>query len=82
MHRVLAPAGSLALSIWRPLEHSPGYPLLVEALEHHIGEKASTAMRALFSLGGAGEVRSLLTEARFRYIDIHICDGMVRFASP
>jgi ubiquinone/menaquinone biosynthesis C-methylase UbiE len=82
MHRVLVPGGRLALSIWRPIEHSPGYPVLVEALGQHIGAQAATTMRAAFSLGEASEVRTLLTEARFRDIDIRVCDGMVRFASP
>ncbi len=82
MHRVLVPGGRLALSIWRSIEHSPGYPVLVEALEHHIGSAAATAMHAPFSLGEAWEVRTLLTEMGFRDIDIRVREGMVHFASP
>jgi hypothetical protein len=39
-------------------------------------------MRAPFSLAGAREVRSLLTEAGFHDIDIRVREGMVYFASP
>ena len=82
MHRVLDPSGRLALSIWRPIENNPGYMVLVEALEHHIGTAAATTMRAPFALGEAKEVHALLTGAQFRDIDIRVSDGMVRFASP
>ena len=82
MQRVLVPGGRLALSVWRPIEYSPGYPVLVEALGQHIGAQAATTMRAAFSLGEASEVRTLLTRAGFRDIDIRVGEGMVRFASP
>jgi ubiquinone/menaquinone biosynthesis C-methylase UbiE len=82
MHRVLVPEERLALNIWCSIEHSPGYPVLVEALEQHIGSAAATVMRAPFSLPEAWEVRALLTEANFHDIDIRVREGIVHFASP
>jgi len=82
MHRVLVPGGRLALNIWCSIEHSPGFSVLVEALEQHIGSAAATVMCAPFSLPEASEVLSLLTEAGFHDIDIRVREGMVYFASP
>ena len=82
MHRVLVPGGRLALNIWRSIEHSPGYVVLVEALEQHVGKASATVMRAPFSLPEAWEVQSLLTEAGFHGIDIRVREGRVHFASP
>lgn len=36
MHRVLAPAGRLVLSVWRAVEHSPGFLALGQALARHL----------------------------------------------
>ena len=35
MNRVLRPGGRLVLSVWGPLERSPGFAVLVEALTRH-----------------------------------------------
>lgn len=81
MHRVLVPGGRVGLLVWGPLEESPGYALLAEALARHIGEAAATIMRAPFVLGDVAQVRALMAEAPFRDVDIRTCAGEVRFPS-
>jgi ubiquinone/menaquinone biosynthesis C-methylase UbiE len=81
MHRVLVPGGRLALLVWGPIEQSPGYALLAEALAHHIGEASATIMRAPFLLGDAEEVRALIVETQFRGVDIRTSVGGVHFPS-
>ena len=39
MRRVLEPGGRLGLSVWRPLEFQPGYAVLADALDRHVGSK-------------------------------------------
>jgi len=70
MHRVLVPGGRLALSVWRPIQHSPGYAVLADVLERHIGPEVAAMTRAPFALGDAGELRGLLAEAGFRNVHI------------
>lgn len=82
MHRVLVPGGRLALLVWGPIEQSPGYALLAEALAHHIGEAAATIMRAPFTLGDAEEMRVLIAQAQFRDVDVWTSMGSVHFPSP
>ena len=36
MHRVLASGGRVALSIWGPLQRSPGFTILADALARHV----------------------------------------------
>ena len=59
MHRVLRPNGRLALSVLRSVEHNPGYRLLADALERHVGPEAGAMMRSPFpSLSGDEPARS------------------------
>lgn len=82
MSRVLVPSGRAILSVWRSLDHSPGYAALAEALERWIGPETRQAMLAPFALGGAGELRSMLVEAGFQDVEVRSAVGAVRFASP
>src|SRR5581483_8039307 len=42
MHRVLASGGRLVLSVWRAIEHSPGFLALSRALVRYISPEAGT----------------------------------------
>jgi ubiquinone/menaquinone biosynthesis C-methylase UbiE len=44
MYRVLTPGGRLVLSAWGPIERSPGFAVLAEALTRHIGPDAGALM--------------------------------------
>jgi hypothetical protein len=81
MHRVLAPSGRAVLLVWRPIQHSPGFAILADALEHHVGGQAATIMRAPFGLGDAEELRSLMIGAGFKDVAIRSEAGTVHFPS-
>jgi hypothetical protein len=41
----------LVALVWRPIQHSPAYAVLADALECHLDVEAATIMRAPFGLG-------------------------------
>lgn len=67
MHRVLAPGGRLALSVWRSVDHQAAFRALEVALAKRVGVERSAlppfgfgdrdALRAVMSAGGFGDVR-------------------------
>lgn len=82
MHRVLRSDGRMALSVWGPLEQSPGYQALGHAMEKHLGEKQAQVNAVPFSMGEVGSLRSLLDEAGFGDVDIDTSTREVHFPSP
>jgi SAM-dependent methyltransferase len=56
MRRVLVPGGRLVLSVWRSIEHAPGFRVLEEALARRIG--AAQATLPPFSLGDGQAIRA------------------------
>jgi SAM-dependent methyltransferase len=84
MHRVLGPPrGRLALSVWRPIEGSPGFAVLARALSHHISPEAGELLPSgPFGLGQAAEVRVLVAGAGFRDIAIRPAVKTLRYSSP
>jgi SAM-dependent methyltransferase len=79
MRRVLVPGGRLALSVWRSIEHAPGFRALENSLAHRVGpEKAALPP---FSLGDAEVIRGLVTGAGFRDVRIRADVKMSRFRS-
>ena len=81
MRRVLGAEGRLALMVWRGIHESPGFAVLAESLERHIGQTAATIMRAPFGLSNAEELATLVRAAGFHDIAIQQRVGAVRFAS-
>jgi SAM-dependent methyltransferase len=81
MHRVLAPNGRLALSVLRSTEHNPGYRLLAEALERHVGPDAGSMMRSPFPSLSADELRELIVGAGFGKVRILLGISPVRYPS-
>jgi ubiquinone/menaquinone biosynthesis C-methylase UbiE len=83
MYRVLRPGGRLVLSVWGPIERSPGFAVLAEALRRHIGPDAGALMTTgPFSLSDAEELRVMIAEASFKNITIHSEAKTLRFPSP
>ena len=78
LRRVLVPGGRLAVSVWRALEHNPGWLRLAEALERHAGPDVGAIMRAPFALGSQ-ELRALFGD--FRDVAVRIRVVAVRFPS-
>jgi ubiquinone/menaquinone biosynthesis C-methylase UbiE len=81
MHRVLVQNGRLALSVLRSIEHNPGYRLLAEALERHVGPDAGAMMRSPFPSLSADELRHLITGAGFFDVRIFLGVAPVRYPS-
>jgi ubiquinone/menaquinone biosynthesis C-methylase UbiE len=79
MHRVLMPNGRLALSVLRSVEHNPGYRLLADALERHVGPEAGAMMRSPFPSLSGEELRDLLRGAGFQDVRIFLGIGPVRY---
>ena len=82
MHRVLRPGGRVVVSVWRDLNHSPGYLALVNALEIHAGPEAATIMRAPFVFGDdPAPLASLHKDAGFIDVAVQAVPGVVKFDS-
>jgi ubiquinone/menaquinone biosynthesis C-methylase UbiE len=79
MHRVLTPNGRLALSVLRSVEHNPGYHLLADALERHVGPEAGAMMRSPFPSLSGDELRELIVGAGFQDVRIFLGIGPVRY---
>jgi SAM-dependent methyltransferase len=81
MRRVLRAGGRLALMVWGGIHESPGFAVLAEALERHVGQPAAAIMRAPFGLSNADELACLVRDAGFQNIEIQQRVGTVRFPS-
>ena len=81
MARVLAPGGTLAVSVWESLERSAAYPEAVELLERLVGARAADALRAPFVLGSTEELASLFESAGIGSVRITTHTGTARFPS-
>lgn len=82
IRRVLVPRGRLALSVWRPMQHSPGFAALAMALGRCIAPEAAAIMQNPFALGSAEELRTLLTGAGFGDVVLRPAVKALRFPSP
>ena len=60
MFRVLRPGGSLAVAVWRSVDHNPAYADIISVLEEHVGHTAADSLRLPFSLGNPDEVTAVL----------------------
>lgn len=81
MHRVLRPAGRLAVAVCDAVERSPGYSALAELLQRLFGSRVSDAFRAPFAIGDASLLRSLCVQAGLPRAEIARIVATVRFAS-
>lgn len=81
IHRILAPDGRVALSVWRPLDYQPAYVVLADALEQHIGDEVGEMMRSPFPAWDGEALRTLVQSAGFDEVSITIEIGSVRYPS-
>jgi SAM-dependent methyltransferase len=82
MHRVLAPGGRLAASVWSRIQGSPGMAALVAALERHVSSEAANNRRAPFALADANELRNLIVGAGFIDVEVRTHVETARFPTP
>jgi len=82
MYRVLRPGGRMVLSVWGPIERSPGFGVLAEALTRHVGSQAGGLLTSgPFSLSDADELRTLIAGANFQDIDIRRVTKTLHYAA-
>jgi len=81
MHRVLAPGGRVAVNVCRPIEYSPAYLALADALTRHVGAEAGAMMRSPFPRWTVDELRGLIANAGFGLVRVTIEPGMLRYPS-
>jgi ubiquinone/menaquinone biosynthesis C-methylase UbiE len=81
MRRVLAAGGRLALNVFGPIEHNPATHALSEALDRHVGPRASLAKRTEHALADATQLRAMVEQAGFRDVAIATATKAVRFPS-
>jgi len=79
MRRVLGPGGRLAVSVWRSIEHQPGY----QPLERALAKRVSPEKAALppFGFGDRASLRAVVSGAGFQNVRVRAEVKTVRFAS-
>jgi ubiquinone/menaquinone biosynthesis C-methylase UbiE len=81
MHRVLTFSGRLALSVYSPIERTPGANAFVLALDRVLGPTASKIKRGEHSFNAPDELRELLTEAGFCKVEVQTVVQQIEFPS-
>ena len=81
MFRALKPGGSLAIAVWRSVEHNPAYADIISVLEAQVGTAAADALRLPFSLGNSDEVTAVLEGAGFAEVTVEAKTETARFPS-
>jgi ubiquinone/menaquinone biosynthesis C-methylase UbiE len=81
MRRVLSPAGRLALSVYSPIERTPGANAFVLALDRVLGPGASQIKRGEHSFNLPEELRDLLTGAGFAKVEVQTVVQQIAFPS-
>jgi len=82
MRRVLVPRGRLALTVWRPMQYSPGFATLATALGRLIAPEAAAIMQGPFALGSADDLHALIAAAGFSDVVVQPASKALRFPSP
>ena len=82
MHRVLKPGGRLGLNIIRSIDYHIAFKILADELEKHVGETAGNMMRGPFPEWDQKTLRSMVEDAGFENLSLHIEIISMRFPSP
>lgn len=81
MMRVLKPNGRLAVAVCDAVENSPGYGAFALLLDRLFGKDVGGSFRAPFSLGDAGRLHEICSEAGLVGAEVVRRNGKVRFRS-
>ena len=81
MFRALKPGGSLAIAVWRSVEHNPAYADIISVLQNQVGTAAADALRLPYSLGNSDEVTAVLEGSGFAEITVEAKTETARFPS-
>lgn len=90
MHRALVPGGRVAIAVWGPLERSPAFAALADAIEDVVGKEAADRFRGgPWGMPDPDDLARLLDGAGFA--DVHVVqrtaagtfeEGAVQLAAP
>lgn len=81
MLRVLTSRGRFAVAVWDSLNNIPAYAAADELLQRILGQKASDALRAPFTLGDRDALRKVFSEAGANAVEISTHSGTAVFPS-
>ena len=81
MHRVLSPSGRVALSVFSPIERTPGANAFVLALDRVLGLTASRIKRAEHSFNAPDELKVLFIDAGFAEVEVQTVVQKIVFPS-
>ena len=81
MRRVLRQSGRTALSVYSPIERTPGANAFVVALDEVLGADASRIKRGEHSFADPTQLETLLEDAGFRAIDVQTVIQTIAFPS-
>jgi SAM-dependent methyltransferase len=79
MRRVLVPGGRIVLSVWRAIDHSPGFQALGEVWARHVTPGSETLPP--FVLGDGEGLAAELTAAGFRDVQSIVASHMLQYPS-
>jgi SAM-dependent methyltransferase len=82
MQRVLRPGGRLGLSVWTRIEHTPFNYAVYTASARWLGTEAAARLLAPFALGDLAVLRTLITAAGFRDVDLQVSSITRHMAAP
>lgn len=82
MSRVIRSGGRAAAAVWAPIDHSPGYSALADAIGRHISAEAAQRYRwGPFGYGSLAALERDLRSASFRDIRVGAREKFVSFTS-
>jgi ubiquinone/menaquinone biosynthesis C-methylase UbiE len=81
MHRVLSPSGRVAVSVFSPIERTPGANAFVLALDRVLGPNASKIKRAEHSFNAPDELKGLFIDAGFAEVEVQTVVQKIVFPS-
>jgi ubiquinone/menaquinone biosynthesis C-methylase UbiE len=81
LHRVLRERGRAALSVYSPIERTPGANAFVQALDQVLRPKASRIKRGEHSFANPGQLESLLRDAGFGTVVVSTVQQTIVFPS-
>lgn len=81
MQRVLRPKGRIALSVYSPIERTPGAYAFVRALDEALGADSSRIKRGEHSFASPSQLTELLDSAGFEISDVQTVTQSITFPS-
>ena len=81
MRRVLRDSGRVALSVYSPIERTPGANAFVRALDRVLGPSSSRIKRGEHSFTDPAHLMTLLAESGFTAVDVETAEQTIVFPS-